>query len=382
MIVNVYGSTGVIGKIFLRIIKNQFPKYKINLLCAKNNIKLLVNQCKAFSVNYVYLDNQKKINTLRSILPKSVKILNKNELNEYLHESRSDLSILSVSGYESLKYLELICINTDKIGIVSKEAIVSAGHIFKSIVKKNNTKIFPLDSEHFSIFQNFNKTNIGDSNIKKIHITASGGPFINKKFNLLKNVSFKEAIKHPKWKMGYKNSIDSATLVNKCLELIEAHYLFDIPFRKLDILIHPESLVHSIIEDHNYISKLIYFYNDMKIPIIHFLNNDTMNYLPTINKFKLLNKFTLNFSKVDNDIYPIYNYFKSIDKTNPRNLIKFNLGNEYAVDLFKQKKIKYIEILQLIKEITSLNIDSDVNNIDNIIQYHEDLKFYIRSNFA
>ena len=201
MIVNVYGSTGVIGKTFLRIIKNQFPKYKINLLCAKNNIKLLAKQCKEFNANFVYLDNQKKINTLRSILPKAIKILNKNELNEYLHKSRSDLSILSVSGYESLKYLELICINTDKIGIVSKEAIVSAGHILKNIIKKNNTKIFPLDSEHFSIFQNFNRTNIDCSNIKKIYITASGGPFINKKFNLLKMCLLKKllSIQNGKW---------------------------------------------------------------------------------------------------------------------------------------------------------------------------------------
>ena len=382
MIINVYGSTGVIGKTFLRIIKNQFPKYKINLLCAKNNIKLLAKQCKEFNANFVYVDNQKKINTLRSILPKAIKILNKNELNEYLHKSKSDLSILSVSGYESLKYLELICINTNKIGIVSKEAIVSAGHILKNIIKKNNTKIFPLDSEHFSIFQNFNRTNIDCSYIKKIYITASGGPFINKKFNLLKNVSFKEATKHPKWKMGYKNSIDSATLVNKCLELIEAHYLFDIPLTKLDILIHPESLVHSIIEDHNYVSKLIYFHNDMKIPIINFLNNDDCKYLPINNKFNFINELTLNFTKVDFEIYPIYNYFKSIDKSNPRNLIKFNLGNECAVELFKQKKIKYIEILQLIKEITSLNIDSDVSNINNIIQYHEDLKLYIKSHFV
>ena len=381
MIVNVYGSTGVIGKIFLKIIKNQFPKYKIDLLCAKNNIKLLAKQSKEFNSNYVYLDNQKKINALRSILPKHVKILNKNALKEYLQISRSDLSILAVSGYESLKYLELICINTNKIGIVSKEAIVSAGHILKNILKKNNTKIFPLDSEHFSIFQNYNKVNIDSSNLKKVYLTASGGPFINKKFNSLTNVSFKEATKHPKWKMGYKNSIDSATLVNKCLELIEAHYLFDIPLAKLDILIHPESLVHSIIEDHKYVSKLIYFYNDMRIPLINFLNNDSSNYLPNINTFNFLNKLSLNFSKVNTEIYPIYNYFKSIDKSNPRNLIKFNLGNEYAVDLFKQKKIKYIEILQLIKEITSLNIDSDVNNIHNIIQYHEDLKLHIKSNF-
>ena len=119
----------------------------------------------------------------------------------------------------------------------------------------------------------------------------------------------------------------------------------------------------------------------MKIPIINFLNNDPLISLPPISKFNFLNELSLNFSKVDHEIYPVYNYFKSIDKSNPRNLIKFNLGNEYAVDLFKQKKIKYIEILQLIKEITSLNIDSDVNNIHNIIQYHENLKLYIKSNF-
>ena len=110
--------------------------------------------------------------------------------------------------------------------------------------------------------------------------------------------------------MGYKNSIDSATLVNKCLELIEAHYLFDIPLTKLDILIHPESLVHSIIEDHNYVSKLIYFHNDMKIPIINFLNNEDCNYLPINKKFNFINELTLNFTKVDFEIYPIYNYFK------------------------------------------------------------------------
>jgi 1-deoxy-D-xylulose 5-phosphate reductoisomerase len=117
------------------------------------------------------------------------------------------------------------------------------------------------------------------------------------------------------------------------------------------------------------------------IPLINFLNNNSLNYLPIIKKFNFNNEFSLNFSEVNNEIYPIYNYFKSIDKSNPRNLIKFNLGNEYAVDLFKQKKIKYIEILQLIKEITSLNVDSDVNNIHNIIQYHEDLKLHINSNF-
>ncbi len=381
MIINVYGSTGIIGKTSLSIIKKHFPNYKINLLCAKSNYKLLAKQCNEFEVGYAYIDNPKNYTKLKSLLKKEIKILNKDSLNEYLKESKSDLSILAVSGYESLKYLELILSNTKKIGVVSKEAIVSAGHILKKISKKFNTSIFPLDSEHFSIFKNFNKINLKSVNFKKIYLTASGGPFIGRNFNSLKKISFKEAVNHPKWKMGYKNSIDSATLVNKCLELIEAHYLFDIPFSQLDILIHPESLVHSIIEDKNYISKMIYFHNDMRIPLMHYLSNNKIDELPKINKFNFYQKTSLNFSVVEEKNYPIYNYFKSIDKSNPCNLIKFNLGNEYAVDLFKQKKIKYVDILQLIKEITSINLNSDVNNIDKIIQYHESLNSYIRSNF-
>ena len=247
MIINIYGSTGIIGKKTLAIVKNKFSNYKINLLCAKNNIKLLAKQCNDYKVKYAYIDNEKKINQLKFYLSKDTKILDTEGLKKYLNNSKSDLSLLSVSGIESLKYLELILINSKNTGIVSKEAIVSAGHILKKLLKKYKSKLFPLDSEHFSIFYNDKKIHLKSNQIKKIYLTASGGPFINKKFNTLKNVTFKEAIKHPKWNMGYKNSIDSATLVNKCLELIEAHYLFNIPKKKLDVIIHPEALIHSII---------------------------------------------------------------------------------------------------------------------------------------
>ena len=381
MIINIYGSTGIIGKTTLSIIKKNFPNYKINLLCAKNNYKLLAKQSSEYNVKYLYLDNKKLISKLKSIIPKDVKILEKAALNDYLKRSKSDLSILSVAGIESLNYLEQILLNTDKIGIVSKEAVVSAGHILHKIAKKHNTKIIPLDSEHFSIYQNFKKINLQNNNLKKIYLTASGGPFLNRKFNNLKKVSFREATKHPKWKMGYKNSIDSATLANKCLELIEAHYLFNIPINKLDILVHPESLVHSIIEGDNYVSKMIYFHNDMKIPIMNFFNSNNTFKLPENKNFNLLKHFNLNFFQVNKDNYPLYFYFKSIDKTKPCNLIRFNIGNEYAVDLFKQKKINYPEIMQIIKEITSINLNSDVNTIDKIIQYHEKLKEYIKDNY-
>ena len=381
MIINIYGSTGIIGKTALSIIKKNFSNYKINLLCAKNNFKLLAKQSREYNVKYLYLDNQKLITKLKSLVPKDVKILEKVALDDYLKSSKSDLSILSVAGFESLKYLELILMNTDKIGIVSKEAVVSAGHILNKIATKYKTKIVPLDSEHFSIFQNFNKMNLQNNNFKKIYLTASGGPFLNTKFKNLKKVSFKEATNHPKWKMGYKNSMDSATLVNKCLEIIEAHYLFNIPMNKLDVLVHPQSLVHSIIEGSNYVSKMIYFYNDMKIPLLNFLNNSNSIQLPKNKKFDLIQHLDLNFFHVNADNYPLYFYFKTIDKNNPCNLIKFNIGNEYAVDLFKQKKINYPEIMQIIKEITSLKFNSDVNTIDKIIQYHENLKEYIQANY-
>ena len=381
MKINIYGSTGIIGKTTLSILKKLFPKYKIDLLCAKNNYRLLVKQCNEFNVKYVYLDNQKKNSILKNLLPKNVKILNQQGLIEYINTNKSDLSVLSVSGYQSLKYLELIMKNSKKIGIVSKEAIVSSGHILNKISRKYNCKIFPLDSEHFSIYKNFNKLNLQKNNFEKIYLTASGGPFINKKFKFLKHISFKEATNHPKWNMGYKNSIDSATLVNKCLELIEAHYLFCIPMRKLDILIHPESLIHSIIEDKNYISKMIYFYNDMRIPIIHFLNDENSDRFPKVKKYSFKNNNKLTFRNVNDEIFPVYEYFKKLDISKPCNIIKFNIGNEYAVDLFKQNKIKYIEILQFIKEITSLNINSDVNNTEKILKYHENLNHYIKSNF-
>ena len=243
MNINIYGSTGVIGTKTLNLIDKNFPNLKINLLCAKSNKNLLIKQIIKYNPKYAFLYDTSKLSKFNYRIGKT-KILNFNELLSYLSTSKSNLSILAISGYKSLYFLEHIIQNTDNLGIASKEAIVSAGHIFKKKYFFNKTNIFPLDSEHFSLFENLkNKSN--NVNIKKIILTASGGPFYKKKFNSLKNIKFSQAIKHPKWKMGYKNSIDSATLVNKCLELIEAHYLFDISFDKLDILVHPQSIVHS-----------------------------------------------------------------------------------------------------------------------------------------
>ena len=237
----------------------------------------------------------------------------------------------------------------------------------------NKTNIFPIDSEHFSLFELFNKIN-SKTKIKKIILTASGGPFYKKKFNSLKNIKFQQAIKHPKWNMGYKNSIDSATLVNKCLELIEAHYLFDIPFNKMEILIHPEALVHSIVEFDNYVTQLNLFKNDMSVPILNFLSLSKIKYKYNDKRFFFNNYTNLNFKDVEEDIFPIYKFFSKINKKKPENLIKFNIGNEFAVNLYKDNKIKYTDIYRIIKKVTSLNLYSSLNTIKDIIQYHEEVE--------
>ena len=377
MKINIFGSTGIIGTKTLNIISNYFPLIEINLLCSNTNVRKLIRQTKIYSPKYIYLNDTTKINYLKKNINNNIKILNFNELKSYLINSKSDLTLLAISGYKSLNYLDLILGNTKSLGLVSKEAVVSAGHLFKNFSQKLKNKIYPLDSEHFSIFQNINEN---DLDIKKVKLTASGGPFLGKNFQSLKNISFSSASKHPKWKMGYKNSIDSATLVNKCLELIEAHYLFNLPFEKLDIVIHPESHIHSIFEYNNYIYKMIAFQNDMLIPIYYFLNQE-FNYILNENRYQISNNMSFNFSNVKNQEFPIYKFFKNLNKSDPSNIIKFNVGNEYAVNLFKNNNIKYTEILKIISKITSINIDFKLNNIKDIINYHELLEIKINEKF-
>ena len=379
MKINIFGSTGIIGSKTLNIINNHFQEIKINLLCSNSNVRKLIDQTNFYSPKYVYLNDATKVNFLKQNINKNIVILNFNELKSYLLNSKSDLTLLAISGYKSLNYLEPILINTESLGLVSKEAVVSAGHLFKNFSKKFRSKIYPLDSEHFSIYYNNNNKNNLD--LFKLKLTASGGPFLGKKYKSLENISFSQASKHPKWKMGYKNSIDSATLVNKCLELVEAHYLFDLPFHKLDIVIHPESKIHSIFEYKNYIYNMIAFQNDMLIPIYYFLNQK-FNYKLNNNRFSLSSNSSLNFSNVKDLEFPIYKFFRSLNKSEPSNIIKFNVGNEYAVNLFRNRQIKYTEILKIISKITSLNMEYKLNNIKDIINYHELLEIKIGETFS
>ena len=381
MKINIYGCTGVIGIKSLTIIKKYFPNLKINLITANKNYKYLINLAKIHRPKYVLLNDLSKLQFIKKKLKiYNIKIIHPDEINEFLYKSKSDLSILAISGYQSLNLIEAIFKNTNNLGLVNKECIVAAGHLFKKLSKKNKVNIFPLDSEHFSIdlfFKNFKKKN----NIKKILITASGGPFFNKKLSTFSKIKFKEAILHPKWKMGYKNSIDSATLCNKCLELIEAHYLFEIPYEMLDISIHPQALVHSIINFNNYTSILNYFYPDMFIPIFNFINYhyNTKIQIKQKNSFVFNSVDNFDFYDVNLKRYPIVKLFENLNKNSSSEIIKFNTANEVAVENFKLGKIKFNEIHVFIDNSLSLDFTHKTNSINDIIVFQNYFKNLIKN---
>ena len=238
-----------------------------------------------------------------------------------------------------------------RILIANKESIICGWNIIKKSAETYNTSIIPVDSEHFSIFQLLRKHDL--KRINKIYITASGGPFLNYSSNKLKSVKPKEALKHPKWKMGKKISIDSATMMNKIFELIEAQKLFDIPQNKLDILIHPESLVHAIVELKNGLVQFIYHETSMIIPIANAIYDGKIN----INEFLKIKKKknyigirNLNFRAVTQKIFPVIKIKNRINEY-PSTPIIINACNEILVDQFLQKKIPFLSISKIIMGI-------------------------------
>ena len=380
--INIYGSTGIIGNKTLKLIKNYFLDIQVHLLLANSNHKKLIKQVYEYKPKYVCLLNKKiQKKFIKDIKDLNVKVINPENILDFISNTKSDLSLLSISGISALKFIEPILKNTNILGLVNKECIVSGGHLFKNLFKKNKAIVVPLDSEHFSLFNYFRSTDTNYKNINQIYLTASGGPFLGLKKNQLQNIKYKDVVKHPIWKMGYKNSIDSATMANKCLEVIEAKYLFNFDFQLLKILIHPEALVHSIIEYKNFTSTLNYFYHDMDIPIINFLNFYKKNkIILQKNDYNFNKDSSLNFYQTNNKFFPILDIFHQIEKK-PQNLIKFNVANEFAVNLFANNKIKYHEISKIIEKCLYIEFDYLVNNVKNVLLFEENYLEKINNEF-
>ena len=345
-IISILGSTGSVGLTTLSIIEKKKNLFKFNLLSANKNYALICRQIKKYNPSVFVISDKKIFKKIKNkFIKKDIKILN--NYNDLKLKKISHITISAIPGIAGLKPTIMMIEKSKKFLIANKESIICGWNLIKKLSKKNKTKIIPVDSEHFSIFKLLENHKIKD--IKKIYLTASGGPFLNYLPSQLKKIKPTEALKHPKWKMGKKISIDSSTLMNKILELIEAQKLFDFKIESLDILIHPESLVHAIVEFKNGLTKFIYHDTSMTIPLANAIFDGSLN----IEKFykskkKMINN--LSFEKVNPHLFPIIKIKNRLDEY-PSTPIIINAVNEILVDQFLQKKIRFSDINKIIMTV-------------------------------
>ena len=346
---SILGSTGSIGLTTLNLISKK-KSYKINLLSANKNYKKIIYQIRKFKPNYflindpyIYLKIKKKLKKNKTIILNSLK---------NIKIKKSQVTISAIPGIAGLKPTISLIKFSKKLVIANKESIICGWELIRKEARKFKTVIVPADSEHFSIMELIK--NHKQNEIKKIYLTASGGPFLNLKKKKLKKVKPSDALKHPKWKMGKKISVDSATLMNKILELIEAQKLFNLPENKIEIIIHPESLIHAIIVLKNGLSKFIYHNTTMKIPLANAIFNENLvidNFLSKKELKRINNSINnLSFQKVNQQIFPIIKLKQRANEF-PSTSIIMNAVNEVLVDNFLQKKIPFLTIFKIIQTI-------------------------------
>jgi len=345
----ILGSTGSIGRSTLEVIKKNKKNFNVVLLTGNKNYKKLIQQAKEVKAKNVLIKNKLFYEKVKKALRNSSTRVYAGDISiKKIIKGKLDCTMVAIVGIAGLQPT-LDAIKTSRsVAIANKESIICAWNILLKEIKKNKTKIFPVDSEHFSIMEL--TKNIDDEEVEEIIITASGGPFLNFSKKKLKKVTPAQAIRHPNWRMGKKISIDSANLMNKVFEVIEACKLFKFDKRKYKIVIHPQSYVHSIIRYKNGLIKMILYNADMKIPISNILNGEK-NYVEYIKNIDIQKLNKLSFQKVNSSQFPSVNLLEKSLKYGLLTPTIINAANEVLVDLFLSKKIGFLDIVNIINKI-------------------------------
>jgi 1-deoxy-D-xylulose-5-phosphate reductoisomerase len=368
----ILGSTGSIGKTLINILKKDKKNFELKLLTTNKNIKELVKQIEFFNVKNIIVKDYKSFLKLKKILyKKKINIFNEfNSINKIFKNNKVDYTMSAISGLEGLDPTLKIIRHTRKIGIANKESIICGWSLISKELLKNKTLFVPIDSEHYSIYSLIG--NIKSENIEDVYITASGGPFNKVPLNKFNKINLKAALKHPNWSMGKKITIDSATLMNKVFEVIEAQKIFNLNYEKLKILIHPKSYVHAIVKFTNGITKILIHDTNMKIPIFNSLyENNNKKIVTKKLDFSIIND--LNFENVNLKKFPVIKILNKLSSNNTLYETVIVAANDKLVRLFLTKKIKFLDIsrilLKIIKEKEFLKYRLIIpRNVDHIVK--------------
>ena len=375
--INLLGATGSIGVQTIDIIRNHPEEFKLTAVSGGRNIDGIRAIMKEFKPELVSVLNREDAERLKGEF-QDVAILSGNEgLIETAVYHKGDVVVNAVMGsvglIPTLKAMEA----GKTIALANKETLVTAGHIVMAASKKYGTPILPVDSEHSAIFQALQGEQ--SKNIERLIITASGGSFRDKTREELTNVTVEDALNHPNWSMGSKITIDSATMMNKGLEVIEAHWLFDLPYEQIDVLLHQESIIHSMVEFHD--SSVIAQLGtpDMRVPIQYALTYPDRLPLAAAKRLNLAEASTLHFKKMDFDRFPCLQYAYEAGKTGGTMPTVLNAANEAAVGLFLGRKIPFLTIERLIEQAMERHKPIENPGLETIQEVDQDTRKYIES---
>jgi 1-deoxy-D-xylulose-5-phosphate reductoisomerase len=348
----ILGSTGSIGTQSLEVIKAHPEAFAVEVLTANGNAELLIQQAIEFKPNAVVIADELKYPTVKDALDKhDIKVYaGAKAVEQVVQMENIDIVLAAIVGYAGLASTISAIKAKKNIALANKETLVVAGELVTALAKENGVNIYPVDSEHSAIFQCM--AGEWENPIEKIYLTASGGPFRGKDKKFLSSVKKEQALKHPNWDMGAKITIDSATLMNKGLEVIEAKWLFNLKAEQIEVIVHPQSIIHSIVQFKDGSMKAQMGLPDMKLPIQYALSYPN-RLISTFERFNFLNYPNLTFEKPDIDTFRCLSLgFEAMQKGGNAPCV-LNAANEVAVNAFLNDKISFVRIAEVIEKTLS-----------------------------
>lgn len=365
----ILGSTGSIGVNTLEVLSIHKELFEVFALVANSSVGSLLEQCKKFKPKYAYINKEEDAKFLTTSMKKfKIKteiLFGKDTLNKLVSLEEVDTVVCAISGSAGLESSLNAVQSGKKILLANKESLVMCGSLFMDLAEKYNSIILPVDSEHNALHQCFAANTT--KSIEKIILTASGGPFLESNISKLKNVTPEQALNHPTWSMGKKISIDSATMMNKGLEIIEAMYLFKLEISQIDTLIHPQSLIHSMVcyKDGSIIMQASK--NDMKIPISYCLGWPE-RISSGIEPIDLTKQSSLDFFEVSKDKFPCFYLAKQAGTEGESFPTAMNAANEIAVQAFLEEKIKFTDIFKIIFEVLEKHDKKKLSSVEDVYE--------------
>lgn len=367
---SVLGSTGTIGTFTLEIVERFPEKFKVVSLVAGKNVTLLKEQIRKFHPKFVSLSANEHLSALNHEFPNTKFLTGRDGVKECIEQTDVDVVVNGIVGFAGLEPA-LFAIRANKIvALANKESLVVAGSLIKEELQKSNATLIPVDSEHNALFQLLEGRKLED--VDTLVLTASGGPFFKTPELQFCDVTPEMAIKHPNWNMGPKISVDSATMMNKGLELIEAHFLFGFPEEKIDVWVHPQSIMHAAIwfKDNTCLSQMTK--PDMKSSIGFALSYPEK--LPqVIERFSFKEKHALEFFEPDEVRFPCLRLAREALRAGPGHLVVLNAANEFAVGAFLEKKIGFHQIAEFVEKKINAHHPIPIHSLDDVFELHREV---------